>query len=164
MVMRSRAHGDAGAAAVEFALVVPILLLLVFAILDYGILFSNSLSLRDGARGAARMAVVQTAASGTCATKPSYVAQVACTADQRINPMSGTAYSMVSYSSWAQGSNLTVCSAVQTRAPVALVPYPSGGWITARTDMAIEITTAALDSTTSYSDPLPSGQSWSWCS
>lgn len=155
---------DTGAAAVEFALVLPILLLLTFGIVDYGVLFSNSLSVRDGARQAARLAVVQAAATGTCASQTDYMAQVACTADHSISPMSGTAYSRVFYTSWAQGSSLTVCSAVQTDAPVALVPYPSGGWVRTRTDMAIEAASPTPAGAKSYADPLPNNGSWSWCS
>ena len=43
-----------GAAALEFALVVPVLLALVFGIIDYGIYFTDSLAARDGVRVAAR--------------------------------------------------------------------------------------------------------------
>ena len=49
---------DDGATAVEFALVVPILLLLVFGIIEYGLWFSDSLSTRQGVREAARQGVV----------------------------------------------------------------------------------------------------------
>jgi len=49
-------RGDAGAAAVEFALVVPILLILVFGIVDFGLaMFSQNLvgnAAREGARTA----------------------------------------------------------------------------------------------------------------
>ena len=43
-------RGSRGAAAVEFALVVPILFLLVFGIIDYGLYFSNSLATRQATR------------------------------------------------------------------------------------------------------------------
>ena len=49
---------DAGAAAVEFILVVPILLLLVFGIVNFGYLFGQKLSLNQAVREGARMAVV----------------------------------------------------------------------------------------------------------
>ena len=53
-----RARRDDGAAAVEFALVVPLLLLLVFGIINFGALFSTQLSINNGVRQAARQAVV----------------------------------------------------------------------------------------------------------
>jgi Flp pilus assembly protein TadG len=49
---------DDGAAAVEFALVVPLLLILVFGIINFGALFSTQLSINNGVRQAARQAVV----------------------------------------------------------------------------------------------------------
>jgi Flp pilus assembly protein TadG len=59
---------DQGAAAVEFALVVPILLMLVFGILSFGVLFAQSLALSNSARESARGAVVaaQAADRETC--------------------------------------------------------------------------------------------------
>jgi Flp pilus assembly protein TadG len=51
-------RNDRGAAAVEFALVMPILLLLLFAIIIYGMVFAQDLSLSNSARQAARSGVV----------------------------------------------------------------------------------------------------------
>lgn len=47
-----------GAVAVEFVLVLPILLVLVFGIIDYGVVLAQQLSLSNSARQAARFAVV----------------------------------------------------------------------------------------------------------
>lgn len=59
---------DAGVSAVEFALVVPILLVLVFGIISFGALFAQQLALNNGVRQGARLAVVEGSASGqTCA-------------------------------------------------------------------------------------------------
>ena len=55
---RSRVRSERGAAAVEFALVVPLLLLLLFAIISYGYLLSFRQALSQGASEAARAAVV----------------------------------------------------------------------------------------------------------
>lgn len=66
-----RRLGDDGAAAVEFALVLPILVLFLFAIVQFGLLFSvyNTMvhAAREGARG---MALQQmTAAQGETLTR-----------------------------------------------------------------------------------------------
>jgi Flp pilus assembly protein TadG len=60
MRRRSQTHGrtEGGAAAVEFALVVPFLLVIVFGIVNFGFIFAQQLSLSNGARQAARYAVV----------------------------------------------------------------------------------------------------------
>jgi Flp pilus assembly protein TadG len=52
-----------GASAVEFALVAPLLILLLFGVINFGFLFSEQLSLNNSVRQGARAAVV--AGSGT---------------------------------------------------------------------------------------------------
>ncbi len=62
---RSRHRRDEhGAAAVEFVLVVPILLVVVFGIINFGFVFAQQISLSNGARQGARYAVVD---GRTCA-------------------------------------------------------------------------------------------------
>lgn len=58
--MRKR---ESGQSAVEFALVLPILLLLVCGIIDFGWLFYNQLSVENACREGARVACVNTALS-----------------------------------------------------------------------------------------------------
>jgi hypothetical protein len=58
-------RSDRGAAAVEFALVLPVLLLLLFGIIEYGIYFSDQISTRHGAASGARMAAIRLADSTT---------------------------------------------------------------------------------------------------
>jgi Flp pilus assembly protein TadG len=56
-------RAERGASAVEFALVMPFLLLLLFAVIIYGMVFAQDLSLSNSARQAARSGVV---AGATC--------------------------------------------------------------------------------------------------
>lgn len=55
-----------GAQAVEFALLAPVLLLLLFGIIAFGLLFAQALALGNSARQAARYGVVNNS-SRTCA-------------------------------------------------------------------------------------------------
>lgn len=55
---RQRRSGDEGASAVEFAILVPLLLVLLFGIIDYGWWFGETLGLRSGVREVARLAAV----------------------------------------------------------------------------------------------------------
>lgn len=63
---RSENRSDAGAAALEFALVVPILLMMVFAIIEFGFAFAQTSALANGARQGARYGVVNLLATHTC--------------------------------------------------------------------------------------------------
>jgi hypothetical protein len=53
-LLRRRGGTDEGAAAVEFALLLPILLLLVFGIVDFGRLLNAQITLTEAAREGAR--------------------------------------------------------------------------------------------------------------
>ena len=46
---------DTGAAAVEFALVLPVLLMILFAITAYGVVFNNYIQLSNGVRAVSRV-------------------------------------------------------------------------------------------------------------
>lgn len=76
--MRRQAR-DRGAAAVEFALVVPLLIMLVFGIIDFGYLINRVSLVNNAARDAARVASL----NGTSA-------EVAATANKALNGMPGT--------------------------------------------------------------------------
>ena len=66
---RRRLHDERGAAAVEFALVVTILLLLLFGVFEFGRVFSQLEVLNGAAREGARVAAVRgTAAEVQAAT------------------------------------------------------------------------------------------------
>jgi hypothetical protein len=57
--MRRKIHREDGAAAVEFALIVGLLSILVFGLLEYGIAFWQVQNLRAAAREGARVAAVR---------------------------------------------------------------------------------------------------------
>lgn len=62
----SGARGDGGAAAVEFALLLPFLLLLLFGIIEFGRAYNMQISLTHGAREGVRvLALGGTAADAT---------------------------------------------------------------------------------------------------
>jgi Flp pilus assembly protein TadG len=56
--MRSSKGSERGAVVVEFALVLPIFLILVFGVIEFGWAFSQQLDVRHGAREGARLAAV----------------------------------------------------------------------------------------------------------
>jgi Flp pilus assembly protein TadG len=67
-VRRRRRRTAAGASAVEFALVAPIFIMLVFGIVSFGIVFAQNLALDNAARQAARSGVVENRTCGQIRT------------------------------------------------------------------------------------------------
>ena len=61
-IKRKKEKGEDGQAMVEFALILPIFLLILCGIIDFGWLFYNQLSLNNACREGARYAFVHTAA------------------------------------------------------------------------------------------------------
>ena len=173
--IRTRRGGrDKGASAVEFALVMPLLFLLLFGIIDYGLWFNDSLSLRQGVREAARQAVVESPKSpDACAVASFSMDTVACEtkAQIRIGLPGAVAYAkvfvatpaFVASSSWVRGNSVVVCGMSKATSFTGFVPTPSGGLIKSRTMMSIEDATLTPATTSYTADVDPSGGNWSWC-
>ena len=89
---RFRFHREDGQAFVEFAIVLPILVLLVFGIMQFGLAFRNYLAITDAARVAARAAAVKRT-SGPCTAAKTAIQDT------------------VSTGQWAQISSRITCTA-----------------------------------------------------
>jgi Flp pilus assembly pilin Flp len=71
-LLSRRRRGERGAAAVEFALVVVPLLLILGGIVNFGMAFSQKLALDNAVRQAARAAVVETGTDPTTEAEASF--------------------------------------------------------------------------------------------
>ncbi len=58
MLLKSRFNNEQGASAVEMAIILPLLIMIIFAIFQFGLLFNNYLAITHAAREGARMASV----------------------------------------------------------------------------------------------------------
>lgn len=65
LTTRRRKAKESGASAVEFALVMPVLILIISGIIAFGFLFAQQIALGNAARQVARSAVVNNAYCGT---------------------------------------------------------------------------------------------------
>lgn len=85
---RPRPRRDGGAALVEFALIAPVLFLVLFGVIEFGIALNDYQSIRHGVRDGARQAVVQQygAEDGSCTSisAPLEVKKVICITKERI--------------------------------------------------------------------------------
>jgi hypothetical protein len=164
----SQGRSDSGATAVEFALVAPILLLLVFGIIEYGLWFSDSLSTRQGVREAARQGVVANfGESSSCgltgASGDANSLALMCTAQDRIGGITGDPAVMVAApQGWARGNPIVVCSQLKVGVGTGIIPLPNDRIIRTEVEMAIENATPGT-SFSGGSETPPAGSNWSWC-
>ena len=103
MNLKSTMKNERGQTMTEFAFVLPILLVLLFGIIQFGIIFNNYVALTDAARAASRKGAVSRSASnpkGDCEAT-GYAAGT-----NLKNP--GTDFVLTCSSSWTIGSDVTV--------------------------------------------------------
>jgi len=105
MSKRNIIRNEKGQAFVEFAIVLPILLLLVFGIIQFGILFNNYLTLTDAVRAGARQAAVSRTLTDPVQTGKDRV--IAAAADLKASDLVVTV-TPASKSAWVQGGDVTV--------------------------------------------------------
>jgi len=166
---RSR-RPDTGASAVEFALLAPVLFLILFGIIDYGIWFADSISARQAVRDGARQGVVENFAGCDSSTTGGDLAKLACSVKKAMEPISGTTYVKISVAAgpggaggatWKVGNTLRVCAITQHTALMPLVPFPADGISRTMVEMPIEQAAAAGPSgRTGYEDTPPAVASW----
>jgi hypothetical protein len=165
----NRFAGDRGAAAVEFALVVPLLLMMLFGIIDYGMLFSNQLAVKQGVGDAARQGVVRnfgtTSECGmTWSTTPNEQGQkLGCSVLSRTKPIVGSTYVKIKVppGAWLKGESFTVCEMVKTDGLTGFVPMPNQGIVSSKVQVSIEQDSASPP--TAGEQAPPDGESWDWC-
>ncbi len=119
MHLKNTIKNERGQTMTEFAFVLPILLVLLFGIIQFGIIFNNYVTLTDAARAASRKGAVSRSASnpkGDCEST-GYAA-----GSNLKNP--GTDFVLTCNSPWTIGSDVTVS---------ASYPYDINllGWVVA---------------------------------
>ena len=170
-----RREGERGAALVEMALVLPLLLLIVFGIIEFGTTYSNYLGLRDGVRQSARSgAVGNFGQSTTCGLEDADEASVSskrlmCLTkrqtglnfDQvRVKIMSANS-TFTGAGNFAKNDALIVCAQISTNAVTGFLGTALAGK-TLRTKVAMRIERSDIVATPGEEDP-PTGGNWSWC-
>jgi len=156
---------DRGAAAVEMAIVIPLLVLLLFGIVDYGLWYANSSAVKHAAYEAGRWG--STAATGenpvTGCTTGTLAEQTACVASTRSTLAGATQLVRVQVEGdqWVEGNELLVC----TMAKVGLTgisQLPDDGMVRSKVIVRIE-EDAAPSTVPAHQDAPPPGRTWGWC-
>jgi Flp pilus assembly protein TadG len=125
---------EKGQALVEFAIILPVLLLILFGILQFGVTFNNYISVTAAAREGARKASVSRTLGASAATTAATNAAKAAAPSLKQSSIQVT---VTPSNNWAAGSDVTV-----------LVKYPysinilgkvvSSGYLTSSTTMRLE--------------------------
>ena len=158
--LRGTATSERGASAVELGLVSLILFPLLIGVIEYGLWFNDSLNVRQGVREGARAGVVKNFDYTGCTGDD--MAKLACKTKREIGAITGDTFvRILTPQGWNKAEPLVVCAMVRSSA-VGLVPLPDDRLIRSRTEMSIEVTDS-VPNALSYSDPAPTGGSWSWC-
>lgn len=118
------ARGERGAALVEFTIIAPILFVIIFGMIDFGIAFADYQNVRSGTREAARLGVVNDLTNAPkCkingvsvtppadpTTKPDATNALICKAKDRIGLNSGDAKIRITITGEAVGDRLEICA------------------------------------------------------
>jgi Flp pilus assembly protein TadG len=127
---RNRIRDERGQAMTEFAIVLPILIVLLFGIVQFGILFNNYVTLTDAARAGARAAAVSRQDGDPSGTATAAVRSSA-------NGLNQATLGVQVSSTWAPGDPVTV----QATYPysISLLGWiVSSGSLTTKTTEAVE--------------------------
>lgn len=166
-----RRKDERGASALEFALVAPVLFLLLFGIVDFGFTYNNIQAVQyAGHEGARAAAVGRTGSStscspqGTASSAGASTQQLICLVKDRAGlDVADTRVKIVlTADGYALGSHVAVC-----------VQYPLQSWSGALAELFVGKVTEGkgvarierLGSTPieATEEPAVSGSDWSWC-
>jgi Flp pilus assembly protein TadG len=141
---RSDDRRERGAALVEFAFVAPILFLLLFGIVEFGMAFNDYIAVRNGSREGARAAVVNdvdsapsctiTGAPGNAATRA-----IVCKTKNRIGLDDDDVKVKIALDGTEIGDTVTVCASYPIRSGSGLLaPLLGGKTVTSNVTMRLE--------------------------
>ncbi len=167
--MVRRRRDQRGVVLVEFAIIVPLVVLLAFGIIEFGTVYNNEIAVRQGVREAARAGTVANWGNTTSCNlhgstgASTDIQELMCTAKNRVGLNSSSLYVMVSFdSSYALGQGLIVCVQAPIHSATGLfAPLLNGNFYKTKVEMSIEKTTGT--ETGGSEDVSGISGSWSWC-
>jgi len=172
-----RARGERGAALVEMAIILPIFVVLVFGLLEFGITYNSYIALRQGTREAARQAAVGNFGStsgcsltGLSGSPSADVQKLMCLAksqaglsfaNTRVKVLSGNS-DFSSAGTFTKGDSVIVCTEYPVDSVAKFVsPLLGGAVLKTKTSMRIE--TNYSNAETGGQETALNGGDWSWC-
>jgi Flp pilus assembly protein TadG len=157
---RKSNRSESGTALVEMAIVIPLLLLLVFAILDFGMFLYRDISLTQGVREAGRQGAVALYNGGNAACNVGTPTDnLKCLAKQR-SGVSGMAVYVIAPTNKV-GAAFAVCATYQSSALTGLTQPFLPKFMHTETIMRLE--QAPTIGLTTGGDTDPEGNGWASC-
>ena len=176
---RRAGNGERGSALVEFTIVMPILMLLVFGVVEFGLAYSNKIAVRQGVREAARQGAVGNfgpafTTGAPChltgaATASVHVKNLMCltkseigidNAKTRVKVLSGSA-NFAAPGTFSHTDSIVVCAQTPLDSVSGLfAPFLGGTVLHSKTSIRIEVSDLVE---TGGEETPPTGGDWSWC-
>ena len=163
---------ERGQGVVEFALILPVLLLVLVGILEFGSIYSNVISMRQGVREAGRQGSVANFGSASAPCTPPQTSppsdnmqKLICYTKSQVGVSSGVSvYVKFENNRYTVGNALIICAAYPLQSLTGLF-QPFLGGRSAKTKAAFRIEKASSASEVGGGDTDPTGSSaaWSWC-
>ena len=152
-------RGESGAALVEMAIVIPLLLLLVFAILDFGMFLYRDIQLTQGVREAGRQGAVALYDGGNASCTGAPTAKLVCLAKKRSGVSSMAVYVLAPTNK--VGDAFAVCATYKSSALTGLTQPFVPKYMHTETIMRLE--QAPTPGLITGGDTDPEGNSWASC-
>ena len=161
---------ERGQGVVEFALILPVLLLVLVGILEFGSIYSNVISMRQGVREAGRQGSVARFGNFSC---PVTVGQtpaqnrddLICVVKDQAGVQNGVSVFVTFDTTYVAGDALVICAIYPLQSLTGLF-QPFLGGRSAKTKAAFRLENVPASPATGLvagGDTDPSGQNWSWC-
>lgn len=132
-------------ALVEFAIIMPLLFLLLLGIIDFGFAFGDYIGVRNGAREGARLAVVNPSGTNTCstatATPNAATLNLVCLTKDRVDLTEADVRVGIAFedSTPVAGESVKICVSYPAVSRSGMTaPFLSGRTIKSETEMRLE--------------------------
>jgi hypothetical protein len=159
-------RSELGGSAVEMALVLPMLALILAGILDFGLVFNDLMALKQGVGGSVRQGVVaQVGSSSTCSITGAAgvnadTKKLMCLTKSMVG-LDADVRTKISFpGSKLKGGSLIVCAQTPLDSATSIFDPVLNGALKAKVHMRIEQNLSALGSS---SETALAGSDWSWC-
>ena len=177
---RRAQRGEHGSALVEFTIVMPLLMLLIFGVVEFGLAYSNKIAVRQGVREAARQGAVGNFGPAFTTGAPCYltgagtasahVKNLMCLAKSeigidnektRVKILSGSP-DFTAPGTFAHTDSIVVCAQPPLDSVSGLfAPFLGGTVLQSKTSIRIEVSDLVESG---GAETPPEGGDWSWCS